>query len=596
MFDTYYQLREQPFGVNPDPRFLYLSKTHREAFSSLLYRIQIDSGFLAMIAQPGMGKTTLLYHLLHQLQPVARTAFLFQTQCTSHELLRHLLSEFECDTTITDAVRMSRELKSLLLTEAKAGRRCVVVIDEAQNLEPEVLETVRLLSDFETPRRKLLQIILSGQSELGEKLAYPRLLQLRQRLSSIIHIQTFTPEETVLYIAHRLKIAGYGGKVSQLFDLRALTRIAQLSEGIPRIINNLCCSALSLGFALDKRRIELPIIEEVACDLGLSRTVLPAHAKWMGSSAASFHNSPSEFAVDSCDESIETSVAIAAARNEEEHSQSQAMETIETDAGIKSLGSQVEAQPPAAVAALASPETNRKRVSASESKSEAESESSPGLMPVGVGTTKVKPPVGAPPARIHAVHRNFNPSFLGRWFGCALVFWMAPATHVRTHGDIAAQKAVSSAEEILLPSGSPHTLAANDISDAAGNRAHPRGTGAASTSGAEQHYAAFPTKKTGLHGTPASEQMPWRVRETFGALDLALDSSESDQLLAPLPLISIPVTAPSIPALEPSSTSAKSDVPASPFGLMAGLPDASYLPQKEALLHPAPDYPEAQIK
>src|SRR4030088_663512 len=112
MFDTYYQLREPPFAIIPDPRFLYLSRTHREAFSSLLYRIQIDSGFLAMIAQPGMGKTTLLYHLLQQLQPVARTAFLFQTQCTSHELLRHLLSEFECDTTITDAVRMSRELKS----------------------------------------------------------------------------------------------------------------------------------------------------------------------------------------------------------------------------------------------------------------------------------------------------------------------------------------------------------------------------------------------------------------------------------------------------------------------------------------------------
>jgi general secretion pathway protein A len=555
MFDTYYQLREQPFGVNPDPRFLYLSKTHREAFSSLFYRIQIDSGFLAMIAQPGMGKTTLLYHLLQQLQPVARTAFLFQTQCTSHELLRHLLSEFECDTSITDAVRMSQELKSLLLAEAKAGRRCVVLIDEAQNLEPEVLETVRLLSDFETPRRKLLQIILSGQSELGEKLAYPGLRQLRQRLSSIIHIQTFTPEETVLYIAHRLKIAGYGGKVTQLFDLRALSRIAQLSEGIPRVINNLCCGALSLGFALDKKQIDLPIIEEVACDLGFSRRVSPAHVKWTGTRTASFQDPPTEFGTDSCDESIETSVAIAAACNEEEHSQSEAMEKIETDAGIKSLGSQSVARHTPAAAAVAAPETTPKRVSAPESRGEAESEASPGLLAVRAGTTKIKPPVGTPPARIHAVRKNFNPSFLGRWFGCALVLWMAPATNVRTHGDIAAQKAVSSTEEILLPSGSLHTLAANDISDAAVNRApHPRATEAASASDAEQHHAAFPMKKTRLHRTPTSEQMVWSARKNVGALDLALDSSESDQLLASLPLISIPVAAPSIPAPEPSST------------------------------------------
>jgi len=270
MLQTFYQLREQPFGVNPDPRFLYLSRTHREAFSSLLYRIRMDSGFLALIAEPGMGKTTLLFHLLHKLQGTAKTAFIFQTQCTSHELLRQLLSEFECDTNITDPVRMSQELKSLLLAEANAGRRCVVIIDEAQNLGPKVLETIRLLSNFETPRRKLLNIILSGQAELGEMLASADLRQLRQRLSCISYLKRFTPGESALYIAHRLATAGYPGKVSELFSLHALTRIAQLSDGVPRVINNICFNALSLGYALEVSQIDSAIIEEVASDLGLS--------------------------------------------------------------------------------------------------------------------------------------------------------------------------------------------------------------------------------------------------------------------------------------------------------------------------------------
>lgn len=272
MFHTYYQIREQPFDTNPDPRFLYLSRTHREALSSLLYRVQMDSGFLAMVAPPGMGKTMLLFHLLHRLQTTAKTAFVFQTQCTSHELLQYLLSEFECDTSITDPVGMYRELKSFLLREANADRRCVLIIDEAQNLHPDVLETLRLLSNFETPRRKLLQIILSGQSELDGVLARPELRQLRQRLSCIIHIDKFTPEETALYMAHRLSVAGYEGKLSKLFSMSALARIAQLSEGIPRVINNICFNALSLGFALEFDQVDIEIIDEVANDLGLSST------------------------------------------------------------------------------------------------------------------------------------------------------------------------------------------------------------------------------------------------------------------------------------------------------------------------------------
>ncbi len=276
MFASFYQLQEQPFGVNPDPRYLYLSKTHREVFSSLLYRIQTDCGFLAMIAQPGMGKTTLLFHLLSQLQTTARTAFVFQTQCNSNDFMRYLLSEFGCSANTTDPVRMFLELKTILVAEANAGRRCIVLIDEAQNLQAEVLETIRLLSDFETPRQKLLQIILSGQLELEEKLAHPRLCQLRQRLSSIARLQQFGTEDTVLYIAHRLKMAGHKGEVTSLFDGPALARIVIFSGGIPRVINNVCFNALSLGFAIGARQIDSSIIEEVACDLGIDEPLQPA--------------------------------------------------------------------------------------------------------------------------------------------------------------------------------------------------------------------------------------------------------------------------------------------------------------------------------
>lgn len=319
MLQTFYQLREQPFGVNPDPRFLYLSRTHREAFSSLLYRIRTDSGFLAMIAEPGMGKTTLLFHLLHKLQGTAKTAFIFQTQCSSNELLRQLLSEFECDTSITDPVRISQELKSLLLAEANAGRRCVLIVDEAQNLGPEVLETIRLLSNFETPRRKLLNIILSGQGELGEMLASSNLRQLRQRLSCITYLQRFTPGETALYIAHRLAAAGYPGKVSDLFSLHALTRIAQLSEGIPRVINNICFNALSLGYALEASQIDSAMIEEVAGDLGMSGRHRPLTSESANADRlAEAREIPAEAVVRSVEEVKEALSTIPPARAHEE--------------------------------------------------------------------------------------------------------------------------------------------------------------------------------------------------------------------------------------------------------------------------------------
>ncbi len=269
MFQQFFGLREQPFGVTPDPRYLYLGSQHREVLASLYYALEANRGFLGMVAKPGMGKTTLLFHLLEKFRNRATTAFVFQTQCTSREFMRFLLAELGIDHEGQDLVRMHEDFNRCLLHEAQAGRRVIIVIDEAQNLAPSVLETVRLLSDFETPRAKLLQIILSGQPELAEKLASPYLKQLQQRVASINGLNPFTEQEVSAYIAHRLRVAGYHG--DGLFSAKALSRIAELSEGIPRNINNLCFHTLSLACALKKKVVDGAIVDEVARDLDIRR-------------------------------------------------------------------------------------------------------------------------------------------------------------------------------------------------------------------------------------------------------------------------------------------------------------------------------------
>ena len=269
MFLEFYGLREQPFGVTPDPRFLYLSPAHREALASLYYGIESGRGFLALIAKPGMGKTTLLFHLLERFRHNARTAFLFQTQCDSREFMRFLLAELGVENPDHDFVRMHDQFNRLLLQEARAGRRFLVVVDEAQNLEPKVLETVRLLSDFETPRAKLLQIILSGQPELADKLASRNMGQLRQRISLLNRLKPLSIGETFKYVEHRLRVAGLAGPPP--FSADAITAIAQFTDGIPRNINNFCFNALSLGCAMRRRVIDLPVVEEVIADLDIAQ-------------------------------------------------------------------------------------------------------------------------------------------------------------------------------------------------------------------------------------------------------------------------------------------------------------------------------------
>jgi len=269
MYLSYFGLREQPFGVTPDPRYLYMGAAHREAFASLYYGIEANRGFLCLVAKPGMGKTTLLFHLLERFRTTARTAFLFQTQCNSREFMRYLLAELGYEGDTQDFVRMHEEFNRRLLQEARAGNRLIVVIDEAQNLDPSVLETVRLLSDFETPQAKLMHIILSGQPELADKLASPGLSQLRQRVSILHGLEPLPSWEIKNYVEHRLKIAGYQG--DPIFTADAYESIADFTEGIPRNINNFCFNALSLTYALQKKLVDSDIVKEVISDLDISR-------------------------------------------------------------------------------------------------------------------------------------------------------------------------------------------------------------------------------------------------------------------------------------------------------------------------------------
>jgi type II secretory pathway predicted ATPase ExeA/phage tail protein X len=270
MFVDYYGLREQPFGVTPDPKFLYLGEGHREALAALFYGIESGRGFSALAAEPGMGKTSLLMRLLESMQESARTAFLFQTDGGSREFLHALLHDLGIVPRGKDLASTHQALNETLLAELNAGRRVIVVIDEAQNLGEKTLESVRLLSNFETPEAKLMHIILAGQPKLSEKLAQPSLTQLRQRVSNVIQLKPFRSEETIDYIKHRLRSAGLQGQVP--FSPEALLLIARASKGIPRNINNICFQALSLGFATQTQTIGTNIIREVLADLEIEKS------------------------------------------------------------------------------------------------------------------------------------------------------------------------------------------------------------------------------------------------------------------------------------------------------------------------------------
>lgn len=268
MYKTFYGLKENPFNVNPDPRFLFITKQIEEALTGLMYGIQTRKGFITLTGEVGTGKTTLINSLLDWLHNrKARTAFLFNSRMNSSQLFDFIFAEFDIQCESKSKSQQLIKLNQWLLDRYRAGETVVVIIDEAQNLTYPVLEEIRLLTNLETSTEKLLQIVLSGQPELEEKLKLPQLRQLRQRIMLRSKTSPLSKEQTHEYIAGRLRIAGAAEE--PIFSAQAMDAVHTYSLGIPRVVNLLCEHSLVNGFVEQQRPIEAKIVEGVAQEFQL---------------------------------------------------------------------------------------------------------------------------------------------------------------------------------------------------------------------------------------------------------------------------------------------------------------------------------------
>lgn len=269
LYQDYFGLSQAPFNVTPDPAFLYLGSSHREGLAQISYGIKARKGFVVLTGEVGTGKTTLVHALLKELDDHTQTALIFSAITNSLDLVRSVCEEFNLVEPLQPARGLHDYLVLLnefLLENYRKGLTCALIIDEAQNLSAEVLESIRLLSNFETSSDKLLQILLVGQPELAVRLNRPELRQLKQRVTLRYQLQPLSLQECENYIASRLKIAGGSPAI---FHKRAVEAIYAYSSGIPRLINVLGDNALLTAFALGKKEIDRSIIQEVAEDLAL---------------------------------------------------------------------------------------------------------------------------------------------------------------------------------------------------------------------------------------------------------------------------------------------------------------------------------------
>jgi type II secretory pathway predicted ATPase ExeA len=268
MYKSFYGLKENPFNVNPDPRFLYLTKQIEEALTGLMYGIQTRKGFITLTGEVGTGKTTLVNRLLDWLHHRrTRTAFLFNSRMNSSQLFDFILAEFEIQCESKSKSQQLLKLNHWLLDRYRAGESVVLIVDEAQNLTFPVLEEIRLLTNLETSTEKLLQIVLSGQPELEEKLKLPQLRQLRQRIMLRCRTAPLTEQQTFEYIRERLRIAGADG--TPIFSDKAMETVHVYSLGIPRVVNLLCEHSLVNAFVEQQRPIEAKTVEDVAREFQL---------------------------------------------------------------------------------------------------------------------------------------------------------------------------------------------------------------------------------------------------------------------------------------------------------------------------------------
>ena len=253
MYNQFYGLRQKPFMVTPDPEFLYMSPVHQRAIDLMTYGIQQGLGFLVLTGEAGSGKTTVIRALLQELEGRYKTAYILNPVLSTAELLRSILDDLGLEVHSTSKVDLLWALNQFLLAQHAAGSDVLVVIDESQNLSRELLEELRMLSNLETGKSKLLTLLLAGQPELDTILDDPRLRQLKQRIALRVKLSSLTRGETAVYIHHRLSVAGADGLVR--FTSEAVEMIFEQSRGIPRIINQLCNAALLAGYVAGQRVI-----------------------------------------------------------------------------------------------------------------------------------------------------------------------------------------------------------------------------------------------------------------------------------------------------------------------------------------------------
>src|SRR5262245_44335808 len=268
MFCVYldhYGLTEAPFDITPNPRFLFYSAKHREAYNHLLYGIRERKGFVQLTGEVGAGKTTLCRAMLEQLNGNFSTALILNPVMSADELMKAIAMEYGLPVNGLDRLNTLAVINQFLLQQVERGRETVLIIDEAQDLTDDLLEQVRLLSNLETDDRKLLQIVLMGQPELRDRINNPRLRQLRQRITVRYHLPPLSRDEVNEYIQHRLQIAGAKG--SPYFTQPALWRVYNYSQGIPRLLNAICDKALLAGFVSQQEKINYRLVSRAVREL-----------------------------------------------------------------------------------------------------------------------------------------------------------------------------------------------------------------------------------------------------------------------------------------------------------------------------------------
>lgn len=275
MYEKFYGFTDRPFNLTPDSKFFFASSKHEEALNCLLLAISERNGFVVITGEIGSGKTTVCRTLLNRLDQTTKVALVLNTHLGKKELLTTILEDLEIEYRSTSKTHIISALNKYLLEQASKDVNVVLVIDEAQNLTPSVLEEVRMLSNLETEKEKLVQIVLMGQPELKKKLALPRLEQFRQRVVFHYHLEPLSYDETSQYIKHRLKTAG--NTAMDIFTEGAIDEIFKFSKGVPRLINLACHNSLISGLVADSRHVTVDIARDSIKDL-LQNTQYAQHS------------------------------------------------------------------------------------------------------------------------------------------------------------------------------------------------------------------------------------------------------------------------------------------------------------------------------